>query len=212
MSTSYTCFEDVARLSLAEAGQVLRGADANARVWAAWFLGQALGQDAVEGLELALEAESKPGVQRHLLVVLCGLGAHGVLGQRAARDPDAYVRATATRYLARVVEPDDLGAYDLLAARMLDVAAVVRANLADALRRDAPLEVIKLAAGFLFDPDTGVREVFWARIDGGDFDREPFATAIEVLESAVVVEPSQPTRPSQVTALACRRTPLTLEL
>lgn len=209
MRTSFSCFEDVACLSLAEAGRVLRGPDANARIWAAWFLGQTLGFEAIEGLELALQDEPHPGVQRHLLVVLCGLGAHAVLGRRAARDPDPYVRATATRYLARVTGPDELGAYDLLAARMLDLAAVVRANLADALRPDAPPEVVRLAAGFLFDPEVGVREVFRARIDRGDFDRGPFEAALEVLEHEAVVM-AEPTRPSRITALA-RRVP-SLEL
>ncbi len=210
MSTQFRCFEDVARLSLDEAARVLRGPDSTARVWAAWFIGHALGPDAIDGLEIALQDEIDPGVQRHLLIVLCGLGAHRVLGRRAARDPDPHVRATATRYLARVTAPDDHGAYDLLAARMLDIAAVVRANLADALRPDAPAVIVKLASGFLFDPEPGVREALWRRIARGDFDREPFAAAIEVLQTRVVPTPERPVRPSQITALARRVPPLEL--
>jgi hypothetical protein len=123
-------------------------------------------------------------------VVLAGLGAVRVVAESAARDMDADVRATASRYLARLVEPDDHGEYDLLVARTIDLAPEVRIAVADALRVDAPPSVVRAAAGLLFDPDPEVREAMCRRVDAGDFPRAPFEAALAVLQRIASSEPS----------------------
>ena len=122
----YESWDAVAGLSPPEASALLQRGDAQERVWAAWRIAAAYGARAIDGLVVALAGEGDAGVRRHLLVVLAGLGALSVVADAAARDADAHVRATATRYLARLVGPDDHAEYDLLVARAIDLVRAER--------------------------------------------------------------------------------------
>ncbi len=205
----YASWDAVAGLSPPEASALLQRGDAQERVWAAWRIAGAYGARAIDGLVVALAAERDAGVRRHLLVVLAGLGAVRVVADSAARDADADVRATASRYLARLVGPEDHGAYDLLVARTIDIAPEVRIAVADALRVDAPPGVVRAAAGLLFDPDPDVREAMRRRVDAGDFPREPFEAALAVLQRVESAPPS-PEPSSRGGALVKYRPPLRL--
>ena len=205
----FAAFEQVARLSPREAGALLRGGDAQERVWASWVIAAAYGEAAAEGLRVALAGEADAGVRRHLLVVLAGLGATRIVASHAAKDSDADVRATAARYLARLAEPDDAAEYDLLVARTIDLAPAVRYAVADALRVDAPDAVVRAVAGLLFDPDVEVRWAMRRRLDRGDFPREPFDAALAVLRRLERERPTVDIRSDRV-ALMRYRPPLRL--
>jgi hypothetical protein len=210
----FAAFEQVARLSAPEAGKLLRDGDAQERVWASWVIARAYGARgragaAVQALEVAVAGEPDAGVRRHLLVVLAGLGATRTVAIHAAKDVDADVRATAARYLARLAEPDDAAEYDLLVARTIDLAAVVRYAVADALRVDAPDAVVRVVAGLLFDPDSDVRWAMRRRLDRHDFAREPFDAALGVLRRLERTRPTLDVRSDRV-ALQRYRPPLHL--
>jgi hypothetical protein len=205
----FQSYEQVARLSAREASAVLSRGDAQERVWASWVVAAAYGERAIDGLVVALAGEPDAGVRRHLLVVLAGLAALRVVAEAAARDADADVRATASRYLARLVEPDLHAEYDLLVARTIDLAPEVRLAVADALRTDAPPGVVRAAAGLLFDPDPDVREGMRHRVDRGDFPRAPFEAALAVLRR-MERRPTSPSPGSNRRALVKYRPPLRL--
>lgn len=205
----FESYEQVARLSAREASALVSRGDAQERVWASWVVAARYGAEAIDGLVVALAGEADAGVRRHVLVVLAGLGAVGVVADAAARDADADVRATASRYLARLVEPGHHAEYDLLVARTIDLAPEVRFAVAVALRTDAPPGVVRAAAGLLFDPDPDVREAMRQRVDRGDFPRAPFEAALAVLQRVERSRPSAPEGP-RGGALVKYRPPLRL--
>lgn len=128
------------------------------RVWAAWSLALLLGSAVQSELRGILEQEPSPGVRRHLLVVLAGLGEREILATLAELDPDSRVRATAGQYVARLAQPDDDGTYAQL-CRILthDKAPEVRATIIAELREDAPAEIFLMCQDLLADRDVEIR-------------------------------------------------------
>lgn len=174
--------EQVVRLSSEQARTLLVEGDPQERVWASWTLAARESEAFARELEDVFEREPDPGVRRHFLVVLASLGRRAVVTRTAARDADVDVRATATRCLARLTEPEHASGYDVLLSRAIDIAWQVRQAVADATRHDAPAAVLERLAGLLFDPDPEVRETLRRRFDRGDFPRAPVTEALRVLE------------------------------
>ena len=200
-------FEQVARLDEVQLSRLLADGDPQERVWAGWALATRADSQSRDRLRDAFASDAHPGVRRHHLVVLVSLGEHELVATTAARDRDAHVRATATRYLSRLAEPDHHGAYDLIVARTLDLEWCVRFEVADALRIDAPEAVVRAVAGLLFDPDPDVRWAMRRRLQRGDFASEPFEAALEVLRrmDALVDDPHAVGPPSSERALVLYR-------
>lgn len=205
-----THYDDIAGLPLSQLIALSRDGDAQERVWSAWALGVRAGQEYREALLSAFIDEHDEGVRRHLLIVLVGLGEQQTLRHATARASSPLVRATATALLARCSEPNDATNYDLIVGRSIDPAWHVRYAVADALRTDAPVAVVRAVAGLLFDPDAVVQARMHKRIGAGDFSPEPFAAALAVLRRANEARPSRVTTPSASTALVRLRAPLRL--
>jgi hypothetical protein len=191
--------EDVQRASTTEVQALLREGDAQARVWAAWVLGSRAPEGYARLLARSLAEEDHPGVRRHVLVVLAGAGRTHLLARAATADPDADVRATAVRLLARLAAPDDAAVYDLLCARAVDIAWQVRHAVADSIATDllsipadrqAPHQrmIFDRLVGMAFDPDPDVRAVVRARLERGDLPAAPARELLATLERVAATE------------------------
>src|SRR5688572_19639875 len=178
----YESLAAVAAETTERVGRVLVRGDAQERVWATWLLAQRDAGMAVDRIGVAFEHEREVGVRRHMLVVLAGLGRRDVVRHTAAHEPAPLLRAEAARYLARLSEPSDVDAHEVLGARAIDIAPHVRAAIADATRADAPRGMVERVVGLLFDPDPDVRAVARDRFERGDFPRAPVADALAALD------------------------------
>ncbi|MBL8945374.1 MAG: hypothetical protein JNK45_19575 [Myxococcales bacterium] len=199
MIAGYDGVDDVAAAPRHVVLRLLQEGDAPQRVWAAWVLAMRGGVAAMPRLRRMFDEDDDIGVRRHLLVVLVGLGERALLGTVAGGDRSPLLRGEGTRYLARLAEPDDLGTYDLVLSRVLDIAWSVRATVAAELRSDAPPDVARAAMGLLFDPDLDVRRVLVERIERGDFPRGPVQEHLAVLVRAA--RPSERRADPRVRAL-----------
>ncbi len=83
---------------------LVTAADPVERIWAAWAIGL---RAAAPVLANGLRDEPHPDVRRQLVVVLAGLGELDVVATLATSDPDTFVRATATRLLARIARTEE---------------------------------------------------------------------------------------------------------
>ena len=93
----YESFAEVAEEGRDALQALLRDGDGPERVWAAWALALRLGGDSIPAL--SRETQPDPGVRRHLVVVLAGLGEGAAVRELASSDPDPDVRATACEYV-----------------------------------------------------------------------------------------------------------------
>jgi hypothetical protein len=213
--------DDVLRSSTVVVEDLLREGDVQERVWAAWALGMREPARGGRVLEITLAHEMDAGVRRHLLVVLAGVGRNACIAQAASRDADADVRATATRLLARLAEPEDAGAYDLICARTIDIAWQVRCAVADAVRADilaipGPQQrphqraVVRRLVGMAFDPDPEVRAIVRARIEAGELPSARTKDILTVLDRLREAPSPKHTDVPNVRALVRKRPPLRL--
>ena len=145
-------FADVAALGDDDVHRVVTTGAPIERVWGAWALGQ---RASAERVEAATFAEPTPGVRRHFIVVLAGMGRHAALEALACHDPHPAVRATALLYLVRLA-PAVPALWSVIAARLAaepDVDA--RRTILDHLPADAPL--LDDVVGRLADPTLEIR-------------------------------------------------------
>jgi len=155
----FRAFREVIELDDGSLRSLLTSGEAPERVWAAWALGlRRFGE-----LPAITRHEPSPGVRRHLVIVLLGLGERDAVAAMLANDPDPYVRASACLHLARVVARDDDSLVDLLVSRAgLDSSALVRVALAQGASADSPKRIEDALATMLEDGD---REVRLATVD-----------------------------------------------
>ena len=151
-------FGQLAGLGSDELRGLLDAGDGRERVWAAWALGLRAAADAVPDLSSALRAEPSPGVRRHIVVTLAGLGELLLLQVIATADPDPYVRATAYQHLAMQAAPDNPAAFDILLHAVRDGSPLVRRAVAEWLSDDAPESVAGAVAGLAGEVDGEARD------------------------------------------------------
>jgi hypothetical protein len=133
-------FSDVLSLDVDALRAIFRGSeDAPERLWAAWALGLRHGAAASSILHEGAAHEPTPGVRAHLALMLVAHGEIDAAAAFARFDPDADVRASACRHLARVAKPEDALLCTLLVERLAtDPSNEVKKAIADGLRDDAP--------------------------------------------------------------------------
>lgn len=102
---SYGSYEEVSALPINEQQKLLLRGEAVERIWAGWSLGLTLGPDSRDLIAGSAKESPASGTRRHLLVILAGLKDLQTLRLLAGNDPDEYVRATACRYLIRLISP-----------------------------------------------------------------------------------------------------------
>jgi HEAT repeat protein len=103
---TYANFEAVRNQPIVELRRLLREGEPVERAWAAWALGQRIGDEANPDLIEAAHDAPTPGVRSLLLVVLAGHGEQELVEAFAKNDPDDEVRASACRYVAMTATPD----------------------------------------------------------------------------------------------------------
>jgi hypothetical protein len=132
--------------------------DAPERLWAAWALALRRDPEAASILRRAATGDPSPGVRAHLALLLVAHGELAAAMTLARLDPEAIVRSSACRHLARVAKPTDAGLQELIATAMRsDPSPAVHAAIADAVRLDAAEEFWATCARRLRDPDDEVR-------------------------------------------------------
>jgi hypothetical protein len=153
-------FESVLEVDANSQKELLRIGDEVERIWAAWALGLRFGKAVAPDLLSSLEKSPSPGTRRHLIVVLIGLGEKSSLEKFAVADPDPLVRATACRYLARILQPEDGQIREMLIHRLRsDTSPDVRlAILQEWNPRKFPLPP-DLMDRLTTDPEPEVREL-----------------------------------------------------
>jgi hypothetical protein len=180
-------FKDASALNLQGLRAILGEGDAQERVWAAWALGLSLGK--MFGGEAADRStrEPDPGVRRHLIVVLAGLGERSAVWALAAGDPDPYVRATAHRYAFQLSGPiaSDNAVGAIVSAAMSDSSEIVREECLRLLENRWPHDRRGDLRGFLGDSALGVRQVAADRLADGQLS----AADLEVLARRAIDEP-----------------------
>lgn len=181
-----TRFGDVAALDAAEQRRLLRGGNSEQRVWAAWALGLAEGTRAVADLKAALADADDPGVRRHLVVVLAGLGERALLDRLTASEVDEAVRATAAQYALQTGERPRLR--PAIDAILRDPAARVRRALLVANREGRPVLAVDDLTTLVADADAEVREL---AIEALTRAVEPERLFPGVLEDRIRVEPDR---------------------
>lgn len=136
---SHEHFEEVIELEVDDLRRLLERGDAQESLWAAWALALKLGKGVVSDLEGALNDSPTPGIRRHLVVILSGLGEQETVRAFAALDPDARVRATACQYLMNTWRDDDTETADFLLTRLLlDEAVAVKETILREARAGLP--------------------------------------------------------------------------
>jgi len=156
--------------------ELLREGEPRERVWSAWALGERRGEEAAPVVREALAEEPHAGVRRHFLVMLAGWGDVDVVTALSRHDPDDYVRATATQYVAILskTHPELLGVLDerfadatprVRAAAVTFVSADASGGLGDRLRSalDDPAAVVRHAAVRRLATDVEGSTQEWAR-------------------------------------------------
>jgi hypothetical protein len=156
----YTTFTDITRLEVAAQRSLLQSGEAVERVWAAWALGLELGAQIAPDLAASLQDAPEPGLRRHLIVMLAGLGEKDILFQFAQADPDAYVRATACQYVIRTCDASDSDVQSFLLGRLFhDESGVVRWAILRFAQPNLPSLKLQHLAELVGDPDSNVRDL-----------------------------------------------------
>jgi len=135
---AYVSFGDVERLETAALKALLLEGEPSERVWAAWALGLRHDQTFARDLRATAAEEPHAGVRRHLVVILAGAGEMRSVLTMAAHDPDERVRATALQYVARLAQPRDADATEILARTLAEGTPLLRLGCIAGLRADAP--------------------------------------------------------------------------
>jgi len=156
---TFASFAEVKRLDADALKSLLVAGEPPERVWAAWELG--LRHDRAFARELPATAAEEPhaGVRRHLVVVLAGAGEIRSVLTMAVHDPDDRVRATALQYVARLAQPGDAEANDLLGRTLAGGTPPLRLGCIAGLRADAPVRLWNAVDACVSDPDRALR---WA--------------------------------------------------
>ena len=124
------------------------------KVWAAWTL--ALRADGAAAVRAAATTAPEPGVRRHMIVVLVGLGEIDAAVALSRSDPEPAVRATACRYLVRLA-PARPELREPGLAGLSDPSPHVREAVVEELGPYAPTPAISTALALAEDPSTDVR-------------------------------------------------------
>ena len=111
---TYGSYEAVCDLDQNELRDLLTGGDRAERIWAAWALAAILGGQAAPDLLSGGDISRSPGVRRHLLVVMAGLGERLIIRVMAEGDPSSAVRAASCQYLIRTWEPGEAATSEFL--------------------------------------------------------------------------------------------------
>jgi len=164
-------FAEVLGLPDGELRELLGSSDEVARVWAAWALGLRLGSRVAATLTEVAHEAPEPGVRRQLAVVLAGLGELDVLLAMADGDPDAWARATAARYVARlaVARP---AAWAAVARLLGGRERRVREVLVQEVPRAAPGPVRTALLARAADVSADVRRALLERVEEDAEDAE----------------------------------------
>lgn len=150
--------DDVAALTTEALRALLHTGLPGERLRAAWQLGLRLGADGADTIAAGTRGELHPGVRRHLVVVLAGLGERHAVWAMAAGDPAAEVRAVACQCLAMSAVPGDDTPWATLIDRLAnDASASVRRACAAFLPDEVPGAVRSAIVGAGGDQDLEVR-------------------------------------------------------
>jgi hypothetical protein len=152
-------FSDVLALDAEALRALFLGSDdAPERLWAAWALAMHHGDGAAAVLHEGAAREPTPGVRAHLALMLVAHGEIDAAAAFARFDPDAMVRASACRHLARVAKPTDALLCTLLAERLAtDESNEVKMAIVDGMRDDAPPALVEHCNTLLSAGDEEVR-------------------------------------------------------
>jgi len=187
----YTSFSDVERLDPDALKTLLIAGEPPERVWAAWALGLRHHQAFARELRATAAEEPHAGVRRHLVVVLAGAGERQSVLTMAAHDPDERVRATALQYVARLAQPKDDDANELLARTMLEGTPLLRLGCIAGLRPDARPELWNAVDACVASPD---RDLRWAAYEAVMRHGASARSGPELTRTFLDVEPERPTR------------------
>lgn len=141
---------------------ILRAGDEREQVEAVWRVAALHGSAALPALGEAARAATSPGVRRHLMCVLAGLGDHDALHELADAEIDPDARRSAFELIARVWQPGD-GACEARVLRALAEEPVpIRRALIEALP-EGPLlsDALRVAVA---DPAWTVRATVYERL------------------------------------------------
>lgn len=159
---------------------LLREGDPRQRLRAAWALGLRLGADGAATLSASTHGEIHPGVRRHLVVVLAGLGEREAVWAMAANDPAAEVRAVGCQCLAMSAVAGDDTPWETLIDRLSkDASPSVRRACVAFLPPEVPGAVRSAVAAAANDVDVDVRREVVDRLRGwAEGGEERFATVL----------------------------------
>jgi hypothetical protein len=187
----YRSFSDVERLDADALKTLLIAGEPPERVWAAWALGLRHHQAFARELRATAAEEPHAGVRRHLVVVLAGAGERQSVLTMAAHDPDERVRATALQYVARLAQPKDDDANDLLARTMAEGTPLLRLGCIAGLRPDARPGLWNAVDSCVASPD---RDLRWAAYEAVMRQGASARSGPELTRTFLDVEPERPTR------------------
>ena len=159
---AYADLAEVQRQSTADVRRLSASGDPRERLWAAWTLGLR-GPKHHRWLARRSRLDPTPGVRRHLIVILAGLGRHEDLWA-SADDPDVRVRATALHWLCRICDPNDMVTWDRIMSRFGYDQPSVRAAIIRGLPAKAPSDVLSASRAAATDPSEDVRTAFCDRL------------------------------------------------
>ena len=194
----YTSFTDVERLDADALKTLLIVGEPPERVWAAWALGLRHHQAFARELRATAAEEPHAGVRRHLVVVLAGAGERQSVLTMAAHDPDERVRATALQYVARLAQPKDDDANDLLARTMAEGTPLLRLGCIAGLRPDARAGLWDAVDACVASPD---RDLRWAAYEAVMRHGGAVRAAPELARELLHLEPELSTRRSGLQVL-----------
>jgi len=169
-------FQDGLNLEPQTLRALLVEGDAQERVWAAWALGLKVGRGFTSEATARSRREPDPGVRRHLVVLLAGLGEGVAVRVMAACDPDAYVRATAYRYLLQLFGSDAVAS--IVSAATGDPSDIVREEAARMLEGRWPASQQHALISLLDDEKVGVRQAATDRLAEGTLPSEEMTVVI----------------------------------
>lgn len=155
---TYESFEAVRDLDQNALRNLLANGDRAERIWAAWALAAILGSQEAPNILSGGEISRSPGLRRHLLVIMAGLGERLIIRVMAEGDPSSVVRAASCQYLIQTWPPGETETADVLRFCLFaDPASEVR----DEILKSAALDRLGLGLGELValanDPSADVR-------------------------------------------------------
>jgi hypothetical protein len=161
----YDGYDDIRDLDTSTLHALLDAGDGSEQIWAAWALAVRLGSNVQPDLAQAALTSPSPGLRRHVIVVLAGLGERALLKPFALSDPDEQVRATACQYLMRTFETGDHDTIGLLREQLFASASLeVRLRILRTARPDLPPLSSEETSGLLADPEFEIRRLTANRI------------------------------------------------